>query len=723
MISRALVLVALCAGLYANSLQGSFHYDDFHSLVDNPHVRSGTNIGHFFLDPDMFSVDPAKSMYRPLLLCSYALNYALGGYDTQGYHLFNIALHALASVLVATIAIQLVRGVSAGWIAGVFFALHPLATESTNYISSRSESLAACFYLGVIAWHLRNAEGDRFSWGKYVAYAAGLLSKSIVLSAPVSLWLLDRMRGRASAWPTYGLFTAVAGAYLVVVYMNRFLGDSLSVPVRSGTVQLWTQLKVPAYYIYTVFMPVRLNVQHQFFESTGAGEAAVLLGAGFVASLAFLAWQGRRTLLGWSLLWAGIALLPTFVIPLNMLVNERRLYLPLACLALALAWLSRRPWPMGLAVAVGVCFAALTWQRNEVWRSELSLWQDAVAKAPHMHAVQNNWGKALQQAGRLDEALVSYERAMTLDPRHGDAFNNAATIYHLRGEKLLAGGQIEQARALFQLAVGRYKKAQQLYPNYAEIYQNLGAVYVNLQDLPSAIREYERALDIDSTRGDTWSNFGQALYKSSRLDEATRAFERAIELLPDQAEPYNNLGNIYADKADFDVSIHWYQQALERDPDQRDAVLVNLAGVYRAAGQYAAARGLVKERLQQTSDRAEWYFQLGMVEREAGNLGAASDAFVAAVVADIRHYQAHTQAGETYFELGRYEEACDYFSVATAENKEYSRAWYGLGKANRSLGHRTAALAAFQQFLLHWPRQDGRRLEVENWIAELERVE
>lgn len=723
MISRTIALVALCAGLYANSLQGSFHYDDFHSLVDNPHVRSGANVGRFFIDPDMFSADPDKSMYRPLLLCSYAFNYALGEYDTLGYHLVNIALHALACVLVATIATQLVGGGAAGWIAGVFFAIHPLATEPANYISSRSESLAACFYLAVIAWHVRKSAGVRLSWGQYVAYGAGLLSKSIVLSAPISLWLLDRMRGRGRTWPTYGIFAAIAAVYLVVVYQNRFLGDSLSVPVRSGMVQLWTQLKVPAYYLYMTFMPVRLNIQHQFFESHGAGEAAVVAGAGLVFSLVFLAWQGRKTLMGWSLLWAGLALLPTFVIPLNMLVNERRLYLPLAGLALLLACLGRRPWPLAPALVVGICFASLTWQRNEVWHGELSLWQDAVAKAPYMHAVQNNWGKALQQTGRWDEALAAYERAMLIDPRHGDSFNNAATIYHLRGEKLIAAGQTEQAHALFLLAIERYIKAQQLYPNYAEIQQNLAAAYVNVQDLPSAIRAYEQALNIDSTRGDTWSNYGQALYKNGRADEAVHAFEKAIQLLPDQPEPYNNLGNIYADRADYTASIYWYQQALVREPEHRDAVLVNLLSVYRQAGQYESARQLVGQHLERAVDRAQWFYQLGLIERAAGDWEAAIDAFVDASRENSGHTRAYAQLGEILSEQGRHREAVAHFSSAIEGNNSYSRAWYGLGKTQRYLGDNTAALEAFRQFLIYWPHRDDRALEVRRWIAELERVE
>ena len=68
-------LLALVVGaVYANSMAGSFHYDDFHSLVLNPHIRSLEKLPGFFVDPGLFSVDPEKAMYRPLLLVSYALN-------------------------------------------------------------------------------------------------------------------------------------------------------------------------------------------------------------------------------------------------------------------------------------------------------------------------------------------------------------------------------------------------------------------------------------------------------------------------------------------------------------------------------------------------------------------------------------------------------------------------------------------------------------------------
>ena len=101
-----LLLGIMVAIAYGNSLNGSFHYDDFHSLVTNPHVRSLSNIPDFFVDPGLFSSDSDKAMYRPVLLLSYALNYGLGEYEVRGYHVFNTIIHFVCSLLVWTIARQ-----------------------------------------------------------------------------------------------------------------------------------------------------------------------------------------------------------------------------------------------------------------------------------------------------------------------------------------------------------------------------------------------------------------------------------------------------------------------------------------------------------------------------------------------------------------------------------------------------------------------------------------
>ena len=146
---RSLLLIALAVALtFANALHDGFHFDDDHSLVANPHIRQLGEIPNFFSDPQLFSRNQGSEMYRPLVLLNYAINYRFFAYQALVYHLFNIGVHLLVVCAVYGLYLRLgLRGVAA--LGGaILFGIHPLVSEPVNYVSSRSESLAALFFLG-----------------------------------------------------------------------------------------------------------------------------------------------------------------------------------------------------------------------------------------------------------------------------------------------------------------------------------------------------------------------------------------------------------------------------------------------------------------------------------------------------------------------------------------------------------------------------------------------
>ena len=94
------LLVVAVAVTFANSVHEGFHFDDRHSLVENPHIRSLAAIPDFFVDPQSFSRNRGSEMYRPLVLLSYALTYRLFDYQAVFYHLTNVVIHVLVALLV-----------------------------------------------------------------------------------------------------------------------------------------------------------------------------------------------------------------------------------------------------------------------------------------------------------------------------------------------------------------------------------------------------------------------------------------------------------------------------------------------------------------------------------------------------------------------------------------------------------------------------------------------
>ncbi|MEW6750772.1 MAG: tetratricopeptide repeat protein [Candidatus Latescibacterota bacterium] len=710
-------LVVLAGVLaHGNTLDGSFHYDDFHSLVDNRGIRSLGHIPAFFVDPSLFSRDADKAMYRPLLLVSYALNYAAGGYRLLGYHLVNLGLHLGCSLLVWGAARQLVGRGAPALLSGLLFAVHPLAGEPVHYISARSESLAALFVFLALLLHLHARGRPLLGRWSLAACGAGLLAKSTGITAPVLLWLQERWSGQRRPWRAWVPHALLVGGYLAVVCANAFLPRSLAAPARPWDVHLWTQAKAPAYYLKLLVLPIGLNVEHQFAESASPAEPAVLAGLALVASLAWLAWRGAG---GWPLtfclVWGGIVLLPSTLMPLNMLVNERRLYLVLAAFAWACGLLARRRagWLLASLVPLGILAAA----RGPVWQSELSLWREAVRRAPGMYRVQANLGKALQLAGDTTGARLAYQRAIALDPRRADAHNNLATLQHEAARRAPA----TQRQALLGEAVAGYRRALERAPRSAEIAQNLADACAQQGEVEEAAALYERALRTAPQDGALWSNYGQTLYEARRWAEAEEAWRRAMALLPERPEPANNLANLMGRLGRHAEAVDLYRQALARQPEERATVLANLADTYRELGELELAREALTEAGALDPVLPQVPLQLGRVERTGGDLGAAAAAFARACQLDSGLVSARLEWGEVLLEMGQAAGAAEAFGAAVDLDPANPRAWYGLGRARQAQDQAAGALEAYGRFLQTWPHRDGRRQEVEERCRRLRR--
>ena len=239
--------LVVCA-VYGNSLSGSFHYDDFHSLVQNVHIRDLQRIPDFFLDPSLFSVDPDKAMYRPLLLVSFALNYALGGYEVVGYHLVNVLLHISFVIL----------------------------------LSSRSESLAVALLLLAFACYTRRGRLGRM--GGALVFAAALMVKSIAIVLPgfLLLYVYCQTKERFE-WRRHLPYWIVALSYVLIIATNRFLADSLAKAPRGLMSQLFTQCKAVVFYLKIIAVPIGLNVEPQF-STSDLPTMTVLASAALIAS-------------------------------------------------------------------------------------------------------------------------------------------------------------------------------------------------------------------------------------------------------------------------------------------------------------------------------------------------------------------------------------------------------------------------------------------------------
>ena len=697
--AAATALIAVC-GLLAfaisieplgmhSSCGNSFHFDDEHSILQNPHVRSLGNIPSFFADPGTFSGLPQARMYRPLVVTTYALNYgvnrALGldGYQVAGYHLLNLLLHLLCAWLVWELGCLVLRDRLAALFGGLVFVAHPLMTEPVNYVSSRSSLLAAAFYLGgfwlLVRARQKRADGPTGAWTGLLS-AAGLASKSIAITWPLAAGLYLVLTGQRRRWRLL-LPSALVGA-LYLVLTRSIVGKALLEPVRSLSIQGATQIKALVYYLWKTAMPVGLSVEPQFRAATSPGDAPVALAGLLVLSLGILGVRGRRRrpLLVLGAGWYFLTLLPTLLVPLNILVSEHRLYLPLVGAALLLGRLLqgsryrvRTVWALVLLAFVVHCG-----QRNRVWRDDEALWSDAVARGPGMGRSWVNLGKAYLEQGRTQEAISASRRALDIDPHQARAHYNIGTAFLHQGEP--------------EVAAAHYTRSLEIQPDLIEAHNNLGNAYHEQGRLPQALEAYRRALAVHP-QASIYHNLGKVFLDQGRPDSAAVAFGRALDLDPALRESYKGMVQACRAEERLQTALQFVHQALEQWPN--DPAYWRLAGDLRAAlGQEESA---IRAYARAGQDPGAASLSLGDAALQRGDWARAREHYEEARHLGLDDARIHNGLGETWFGQGDAARALAAFREAARRQPRDAAAYAGIGRTYLKYGGPLEAVAALER--------------------------
>ncbi|MCU0864782.1 MAG: hypothetical protein MUC36_13420 [Planctomycetes bacterium] len=454
LVAKVAMLVALCALVaYSTALAGEYVFDDYHSIVGNPALHDLGNLGRYWTDPGAFSGTVAR-MYRPALLSSFALNWALSP-EPWSLRAGNVLLHATVAVLLFTWLWRLSRRLWAAGFLAACFAVHPLASEAVNLTSARSEVLAAVGILVALLAHLgwqRGGSGLRAVTGMVFGTVLACGSKETGAVLPVvccaqALWLRHgglAVGGWRRLWTGLLPVIAVVLTYLVarklllgqatVALLDRSGEDPLAGHSRSLTTQLATMGTLLPGALLKMLAPFRLSFDPEVHYRSSFAEPAVL--GGWAVMLSLTVWWCRRgpaarlRRLGLALAW--LVALPWIVVPLNMPMAEHRLYGPMlggaavgtaaiVRLHLLLRRHLRRPAVvqcLGAALLVG--FAWLAADRSLLYRDERDLWRLELAR--HQGSFRSWWGLGTAAARRGDNqgAVAALARAHELNPDYAD---------------------------------------------------------------------------------------------------------------------------------------------------------------------------------------------------------------------------------------------------------------------------------------------------------------
>jgi Tfp pilus assembly protein PilF len=595
---------------------GFVNWDDDTNFLDNANYRG---LGAAQLQW-MFTTF-LMGHYIPFTWMTFGVDYVVWGMNPAGYHLTNILLHAANAVLFYFIALHLLRlsvpacppdGAAApilgSALATLLFAVHPLRAESVAWITERRDVLSGLFCLAAVLTYLqycgvpdrqtertRNAPG--WYWASLAFFAFALLSKSMAMTLPAILLLLDayplrRLGGVGSGrrWlpsrsvvveklPFFLLSSAAAYIALVALahttHMTSGPGSIPSTAEPTVEVSPIARVAISAnallFYLWKMAVPLRLSPDYHLPAPAGFETWPALISFAVVLLVTVAVIVGYRRWPALAAAWVGCIVMLSPVIWVPQIAADRYTYLActgwtLLCgggLASAWRYCQRRnidAWIRGslvaLALAVVAALGVLTWNQVGVWQDSETLWAHAVTVWPSSRSYYK-LGDVLAQRGDLAKAIKNFEAALRIDPRHTYAHTGLGFIFAIQG-------RLTEAKEEFDDAV-------RIAPRFASAHTGLGLVFARQGKLSEASDQFRRALEIDAGDAQAHTNLGLILKKQGQREEAAAHFQQAVRADPNSEQAQYQWGLALAEEGKLSEATDHLRAALRINPRSAEA--------------------------------------------------------------------------------------------------------------------------------------------------------
>ena len=662
-------------------LWGGFVWDDEIYIKVDP-VREVSGLWQIWLSP---SAIDGERHYWPLVYTTFWLEHKLWGFAPAGYHIVNVMLHLVNTLLVWHLVRRLT--VPGGWIVAAVFAVHPLHVESVAWVIERKDVLSGLFYLAAALGWMRFVEQPhprRYAL-PLVLYAAGLLSKSIVVTLPVALLIWH--------WWKQGRVTSTDLLRLVpfgVVGLVITIGDlsfSLSVVPVSFDYSLAERALIAAralwFYTGKLLWPTSLAVIYPRWDIYVADPLAwgYLIAA---VALAVVLWHFRSQL-GRGPLAGALFFVVTLSPVLGFVdygymkyafVADRYQYLAgigvMAVVIGAAAYgVGRLPslWQrgvLGVAAVVLVVLGMLTWRQASIYRDEETFNRHVIALNPQARNAHCHLGNTLYNQGRYAEALDAYRVAAEQRPDHAAAHAGL-------GAALNKLERYEEAETHLRRAIALNPKTRQR----KDYHFHLGDALYDQGRYAEAVDAYRVAAEQPLDYAVAHSNLGMALNKLKRYKEAETHLRRAIELDSKTKHGHRHLGNALYEQGRYTEAVDAYRVAAEQRPD--DAVAhASLGATLNILGRNDEAETHLHRAIALNPSHTEALYFLATLRAEQQRYDEMLELLQRLINIDPNDAEAHVSMGVAFFFLGRSDEALQHFDQAlsldpTSENARTNR--------------------------------------------------
>ncbi len=596
-----LLLVTLLA--YHPAWRGKPIWDDDAHII-RPELTSLAGLERIWLQPG------ATQEYLPVLFSFFWLEGHAWGDTPQGYHFFNLLLHAVAAFLLVMILRRLsIRG---AWLAAMIFALHPLQVESVAWITEQKNCLSTVFFFCSLLSYLRfdaRREGKSYAIA-LVLFVTGLMAKAAIVPLPVVLltifwWKRGRLSWKKDVLPVIPFFAAGIASAAVNVWVERtFIGAhgpefTFSIPERiliAGRVFWFYPGKFfwpsPLIFIYPRWH-IDASAWWQYLYPSGA-----LLVTGILwqvrkrsrAPFALLMYYGAMIfpVAGFVSLWA---------FQYSFVADHWQHLASIGPMVLVAGTVSRAfEKKSGLTkVAIYGCFGAalalLTWRQACIYADIGTFYRAIIAGNPSCWMAWNNLGNLSLKAGRTDDAVADYRKALELKSDYANAHYNIGTA-------LLSKGRAGEAMAHFHEALELHPADLEMLNTLCDIFMRNGEPAYAIAAASEAMtrakltRRIVLARQIGDNIGamqqaanswEAWQSHGIDYLNTGKFDNAVGCLRRALDIDPRAVSSLAGLGRAYAETGRTGDALACLRRALAQDPADL-GLLNNLSDAFMRCG-------------------------------------------------------------------------------------------------------------------------------------------
>jgi len=486
------------------------NFDDNVYVSENVVVQSGlTQEGFFWAFGTKYF-----GLWNPLVWLSFMADYEFYGLHAGGYHVTNLILHILSTLLLFRLFSTMTGEIWKSAFVAAFFALHPLHVESVAWVSERKDVLSAFFWMLTLCLYVFYTEKQSIKRYLLVVFSfvLALLSKPMVVTLPVIMILLDY-------WPLKrfenqkGLSDTIVWqlreklpllALSVVIVIITFYNPNESFPHKIIPLDIRLANAPVAFVTYVVktFWPHDMAIFYPFPSQIPVWQiiGSVLLIIIMTAAVLAIVKRLPHLFVGWF--WFIITIAPVIGILQigDFAMADRYHYLPSIGIAMMLAWgiphfIKREVLRKYILLPVALVFLAslafLACQQCAYWRNNIELWNHAIQATEDNYMAHNNLASALLEKGETEKAMHHYHEAIAIN-HYPAAYYNIGVIYYRMGQH--------------QQSIEYFKKAIREKADYAAAYFNLGIVYQTLGLPQQALEQYNEATRLLPAHANAYNN-------------------------------------------------------------------------------------------------------------------------------------------------------------------------------------------------------------------------